>query len=678
MKLSVDTETALIERGLLAPPLACVSWANEQLGSGLHHVRTSRKFLEAEILPEGRVIVGANFAYDAAVICAEFPELMPEVFKKYGRGEIRDVQLDQQLIDIARGELKGYKSVAGENEDGARYYEWTAHEYSLAALYLRAGFGVLEKDEFRFGYGALIDKPLDQWQKGAIRYAELDAVATMRVHLWQEASAPEFLVDSVPQARAAFVLHLISCRGLRTDGAACRALSDALEVEIERCKALCKDTSAMMPDKKGRSALVGLLVEQEDGTWKKSIRVAQSLMEARCLELGIQRRITKTGLKRAKAEKIPAADLPSKFTSVDRVSCKLSLSPVLRAYSTFGSANTLRKKVERLKEGERGPLQMAYRALVETGRVSGHAPQAPLIGDNFLNLGRSGLTTDEDTELPGIRSCFVPREGYYLCSVDLDNAEMRAQAQICIWAIGYSILADALNAGQDCHLSLAAHKLGLSYADAKVLLKAGDKQVELERQFMKIPNFSLLGGAGWRVMVTWALNQGIVLSEEQAQELYALFHAKWTEMRPYHRLMQAATEQGLGTFSQYVSGRIRGRCSFTQICNTGFQGLTGCASKAALLPIAYEMYCDRDSALYGSYPVLYVYDEVIAEVPIDRAHDAGYRLAELMAKPWNEHYTPDVKMTCEPALMRRLAKGAKTAHDAAGRLIPYEDARRAA
>jgi hypothetical protein len=35
MKFAFDTEAALIAPGLLAPPMACVSWANEQCGSGL-------------------------------------------------------------------------------------------------------------------------------------------------------------------------------------------------------------------------------------------------------------------------------------------------------------------------------------------------------------------------------------------------------------------------------------------------------------------------------------------------------------------------------------------------------------------------------------------------------------------------------------------------------------------
>jgi hypothetical protein len=64
--------------------------------------------------------------------------------------------------------------------------------------------------------------------------------------------------------------------------------------------------------------------------------------------------------------------------------------------------------------------------------------------------------------------------------------------------------------------------------------------------------------------------------------------------------------------------------------------------------------------------VFFVHDEIVTETPIPMIHEAGHRLAELAVKPWNDIYTPDVKMTTKPAAMLRLAKGAKPVYDSSG------------
>ncbi len=677
--LAVDTETALFRPGLLAPPLSCVSWSNEQLGAGLFHVRHARDHVASWLERRDLPIVGANFAYDAAVICAQYPELTALVFDKYRDGLIRDVQLDQRLIDIAQGALGGYTHVdpdedPEDDDSGTR----VNHLYNLSALHERAGFGLLEKDAYRLGYGDLIDVPLVDWPAGARAYAETDAIATMRVHLWQIGEWSDYLIDSVPQARAAFALHLMSCRGIRTDPVACERLAGELEIEIERCRNLCTQIKRPIDVVKTRSkggvkyeertqvqtALVRL---KPDGTFSKTKEVAQLYMREACARAGVPIRITKTGIKK-KSEAL-------EYTSTDYEACTDSGDPVLAAYATYTSASTLRKKVERLKFGAIGPLQTRYTALVATGRTASSAPGEPLVGDNFQNFGRSGLVTDQKHELPGVRDCIVPRPGYAFVSVDLPNAEMRAMGQICIWTVGYSKLADALNAGQDAHTALAATHSCTPYETVAQRIADGDKELDELRQFMKIPNFSLLGGAGFRAMIPFAKRtkpKPVILSEDMAQALHATFHATWTEIGLYHDQIKAACRMGNANFVQFVSERIRGNCKYPVACNTGFQGLTGDASKAAQLPIANECYTgrmpgsSRRSPLYGCFPVLFVHDEDVLEVPIERIHEAGHRLAELMVQPWNDIYTPDVKMHTKPAAMMRLAKSAKPVYDANG------------
>ena len=65
------------------------------------------------------------------------------------------------------------------------------------------------------------------------------------------------------------------------------------------------------------------------------------------------------------------------------------------------------------------------------------------------------------------------------------------------------------------------------------------------------------------------------------------------------------------------------------------------------------------------------HDEIIAEVPEHRAHEAAERLAAVMHDTAAAN-CPDVPIVVEPALMRRWYKGAKTTRDGAGRLVVWE------
>lgn len=668
MITSLDSETSTFRPGLWAPPLTCVSWADEQLRSGLVHRMDALPYL-SRLLTSGEQLVLFNAGWDMCVIAAEFPELFPIIFDVYEAGLIEDVRITQRLYDIARGELGGYTRVYGLGRRRS-----IRHEYNLSDIHKRWFDEPLEKDEFRLRYGEWRDVPISEWPAGARAYAENDAIATMRIrnHLWSEFSDWYDFSDTYAQARASFALNLITCRGIRTDGPACLRLREEAEREIARCRDLCLEQVVTIQVKKTRTVRKvkevtyvneqhTLVEKQRNGAYKRNIAAARAYMAHVCRELGIKR-----------PKKTDGGEL-----SLDAEATRDTDDDVLMAYSTFVSANSLRTKVARMHFGSYGVLQSQYESPINSGRTSSKAPPAPLVGSNTQNENREGLTTDEGNMLPGQRECYIPRPGYALCSVDLDNAEMRALAQVCIWKVGYSRLAEVLNAGRDVHLALAADILHLTYEEAERRFKAGDKAVKQMRQFAKIPNFSLMGAARAGVIAPYAKKQkpAIIIPYDEAEKLYRAYHKAWPEVGAYHdQLRFLCGEDGLIDFECFVSGRMRGGCWLTAAANAGPQSLTGDASKAALLPIARECYVDKRSPLYGSFVVNYVHDETILEVPEERGHEAGSRLAELMVKPWNETYTPDVKMTAKPALMRRWYKGAATVYDSEKRLRCWDPA----
>jgi hypothetical protein len=90
-------------------------------------------------------------------------------------------------------------------------------------------------------------------------------------------------------------------------------------------------------------------------------------------------------------------------------------------------------------------------------------------------------------------------------------------------------------------------------------------------------------------------------------------------------------------------------------------------------PLARELVPTVDAlAVRGVRPVLFLHDEVIAELPEHRASEAGDAMARILVRVMQRHI-PDVRVSAEPALMRRWEKGARTVRDAAGRLVVPRD-----
>ncbi|NBT36521.1 MAG: DNA polymerase I, partial [Betaproteobacteria bacterium] len=99
-----DTETALIRAGLLIPPMTCMSFADPATGKGGVVDRHDAHAMMRDWLRDPTIrLVGHNLAFDVAVMCAEFPDLLPLFFAAYDDGRLEDTMLNEQLLDIAEG-----------------------------------------------------------------------------------------------------------------------------------------------------------------------------------------------------------------------------------------------------------------------------------------------------------------------------------------------------------------------------------------------------------------------------------------------------------------------------------------------------------------------------------------------------------------------------------------------
>ena len=622
--LAVDTETALIQRGLLAPPITCVSYAVEdaegQVVSGLMHHTDAKEEVTAWLENPDVLLTGHNLAYDLAVIAAEWPDLLPLIFKAYEDDRCTDTLLRQKLLDLAEGRLGGFRTDKGV---------WIKLQYSLEAIANRLCGIKLEKDEFRLKYGELRDVPLDQWQPGARKYAIDDAAATLACYKAQEVRNKErgggaWLEDQYRQTRANWCAHLTACWGIKTDPS--------------RVKKLIEETEAAYQELAGELQQEPWALVRKDGS-RNITRVRERLVEV----MGSEDKCRKT---------------PKGAISTDDDACRSSGDCVLEGYADLTKLGAVRNKdIPMLALGRWIPIQPRWDTLLETGRTSTSGP-------SLQNLRK----------LVGIRECFTARPGMVFADADYSIMELRCLAEVCYSCFGYSKLGEALNAGKDPHLMIASDLLGIDYEEAKQHKK--DKYVDDKRQLGKVANFGLAGGLGAETLTFYAKhNYKVILTIDEAKALKEVYFNRWPEVREYMKLVSDSLRgdyngEGVSVTSLY-SNRVRGKCRYTQSANNMFQALASDAMKAAWFLIAKSCYVDRSSVLYGSRVVVTVHDQYICEVKEETGHEAAYELARLMvegAKPWLPHCPAVVD---EPVLSRVWSKQAKPTFDASGRLIPW-------
>lgn len=615
--LAWDTETALFRPGVMAPELACVTWAHQRY-SGLRHWTDSEELVRAWLEDPRLLLVGFNVAYDCGVICAQFPHLIPAVFEAYETDRITDVMLRQKLLDIAAGCYRGKLGAEGQ---------WIKINYSLFDVARRLLGRTLDKDEWRLKYGELRELPLADWPDGARKYATDDAVTTLECFERQEPHA-EFLKDQFRQARAAWWLHLTSLWGLRTSP--------------EGVEQLQRETISSLDEVKASLVQAGLV--RPDGS--RDTKAAAEWMERACAE-----------------SKQPIRRTPTGGICLDADACKASDDETLEEYATFTELGAvLNKDLPALAAASIFPVHTHY-DLAETGRTTSSKP-------NVQNWRRR----------VGIRECFVPRPGRVFADADYNALELHTLAQACITLLGESRLADVLNAGQDPHTALAADILGIPYEECARRVEGGDDEADNARQTAKVANFGLPGGLGPRKLVLYArkaykvdlgAGQGEEAAIARASELKRQWFDRWPEMRAYFAHIETLQVGDLYCLTQLFSERVRGGATYTAACNSFFQGLAADLTKHVGFLLSRGCYVDRSSPLFDSRIVVFSHDEYILETDDNPcAHDVATELARIMVSGARS-FLPDVTPKAKPLLMRKWSKKAKAVKDANGRLIPW-------
>jgi len=575
MPVAFDTETFLIRPAQLAPRLVCLTSCIPCTGSRLWHVKHEGTIWgDGRYDPDGSLardhfewilqqdpIYGANVAFDMCVCAAEWSDLFAQIFKAYDEGRVIDIQLSQRLIDNANGKMTIIEKVQG---------------YSLASLVKRH----LKKDRsaektapdaWRLRYNELYDVPLQQWPKAAVQYALDDAQDTFDVGTAQLLKYQQYLGDSPAQARAAFALQLMMCWGVRTDP--------------ERIEKL-REASIGMYEKLTAELVREGLVRGDDAPPKqrgtRNVRAAQKrMLEVRRRE-GLPLVLTKAGYKSfkesagektgAEPEHIFTEEELVKYIAVDEDACKESGDELLVNYSLRTQLhNILHTHIPDMLKGVDLPIQPHYKTMVESGRTScsktkdkDKKKKSPTNGFQFQNPKRSLAYFPDGV---GIRECFIAREGTLFADPDFTGLELCTGAQACMDTVGYSRLAEALNAGRDPHLQFGAELMGITYEEA--LARKHEKEVKQHRGYAKCANFGFPGGLGVNGLRGFARGYGIKLSVEEAKNLRDGWFAAWPEWVDYFKYVRTHIDRvsGVGRIKQLRVNRVRGGVTYTSACN---------------------------------------------------------------------------------------------------------------
>lgn len=516
-----DTETHLIQPGLLAPPLVCASVTTSAVPHLLDATQ-ARNMLPGLCLSD-LIITGANLAYDFGVHAADNPECLPLIFAKLDRGEVYDVQLAEILNAIAGGTLgldprtmRPIKPEPGRKRGN----------YSLRfCVDLRLGRDDAKRFDFwRSRYAILAPLPISEWPADAREYPLDDVrnpveVAQQQIAL---AGAHEFqnLHNLPAQVDTAFCLHLMSMWGLRTD----RARYEALQRMIE-------DTHADFVQQFRAFGFYKATEDKEDEpAIKRAVAIAYGVDPAsKCKRCG-------------GSGKVPSAS-PSalKSRAVKLINCKVTVIDSARAgcdstgldldtgpacpRTDSGGVSTSRdtlvesgdEKLMAYSENEGEKLRSTYlpfiahgldipitprpNVLVASGRSSYEEviQQLPRSVLCLYCKGRKCVRCDYKGTVLGVRECFCARPGCVLCSVDFGAGELCTLAQVCLWVCGHSEMARVIIQTGDpgmLHLDFAADLLGVTLAEAVTLHRAKDKAIGQARQGAKAFNFGLGGGMG--------------------------------------------------------------------------------------------------------------------------------------------------------------------------------------
>lgn len=748
MIIGWDTETSLLTATDKAPPLVCLTLAGgsdsleamrEHLARHPSHsvlfqetgdtwtalVRRTHAldaFSHALLLValNGGRMVAHNLAFDWGVMVRAFPELLELSFASYVGQWVSDTRIREQLLCIATDNFVYDDRLGrsrGANEGGGfSLAELVEIYYQVDIAGSKVKLSSLIKEgvpksrwPWRYRYEELRDTRLEDWHPKAKAYAIEDAVWARRVYIAQATpqTLPEGVLvsdegdvtDEAAQVANDWALHLIQVNGAPVDPDAVNAFTAKVEKEARLSQDAARSGGFRVINKCRDCEGTGKVGTVPRLTTCLTCAGEPGYLPERCrtplakekMHLARLREWVTWGYGGEPPRKDPTEAMRKKGVTEGNVqydadTCARSQAPILKEYAKGLAAEKLRNTyVPLLQAGARdGSIHARFNVLVRSGRTSSARP-------NMQNPPRKY----------GFRECFKAPAGQVFCSLDYKAHELATLAQVCHNLFGHSVLADHINAGEDCHVIFAVNSLlptkgiHITHDECLEVLKdakglppdvyeeartSRDHPLHIAvnaayyRQVAKVCDFGYPGGLGASTFVDYARGYNLALSPAESEAYKEYFLRQWPMVARYLEwISDKSTGWGEGdrfTLVQHHSGRIRGGCSFTSGANTLFQGLAADGIKAANFEIARRQHADPSSALYGTRTWNLIHDELLLVGPESAAHEWAHEASAIMVEVM-QRYTPNVKQEALPALSRRWYKDADTVYDSNNRLAVW-------
>lgn len=608
MILSLDTETTLPSNAEPIPRLVSVAIAAG--GDGRLWAAHDPDLPEVISDALDRHTLALHTApFDLSVLLRWDPDLLIPILTAYHEGRIWDVMTRSKAIAAAEGTREKV--------------------FNLAAIVQRLCGEDLAKgeDTWRKHYGRLLGVDIEDWPEDARAYALLDAVWTHRACMEQEKirqshTGSDMFATLPDTARAHWALWWQTLRGIKTDQEQ-RARVDA-------------EVSALMDDCWTTMEAGGLVkwVGKRNPKPKRDQKAAMAMIES----MGVPITMTKRGPSLSK-NALEDAHIPEGHP--------------LDAYRRYGAAQTLR--TSKLAIMARPVIRSRYNEFLVTGRTSASGPQGRTklskveprewVGTNIQNMPTPKAA-------PGFRQCLVARPGYLMAISDWGAIELGTFAQTALDLFGRSAYADMLREGLSPHTVFAEDIL---LGGAKYDPENPDHVTK--RRLAKEWNFGRLGGMGDRKFGQLMAKKDppIYMDPAEIKRVHGAWLERFPEVGLYFRYIKSLQNSaGWITVKVPRTGMICGRRSFTEACNLHFQSLASAIAKTALWELWLDMHA-RPSPLNGSWGLMFIHDENVSEVPLDKAEAACQKQTEIMIAA-ARHWCPDVPIGVDSHLSERYDK----------------------
>lgn len=538
---------------------------------------------------------------------------------------------------------------------------------------------------WRLRYSELDGVPLDHWPIEAATYAISDASWARKVFEHQERSRVPRGYGSMNseslQVYADTALRLYSAPGFPVDRQQVARVNAAVDDVMRKVEVTLQLNGVVRPN---NSVNTAVLKERIVAAWHQLCRTPM---------------LTDTGEISAAGEVLETLD---------------GIDPILDLYAERQELAKIRSAFLPALAGPR--VWTNYDILKETGRISAYgssekAKKKPLYP--AVNI----------TQIPrkhGVRECFLAPEGDYLVtlgegandppfeppwvyvSCDYAALELCSVAQVTYSLFGYSVHRDKLNAGYDLHSylggamarSLAPNvvdnhsNLDEAYKALRKYLKAplpddADKSDQAEfvrsmrtlagmwRNFAKPTGLGYPGGLGPETHVSFAkATYGVIETVDQARQFRELWITVYPEMTDFFRWVNQQHDMqdpnsDLYAYETQGYNRMRAGTTYCATANgKSMQSLSADGAKRSTCWLARTCYggvpkSDPWKLLHGCLPSAFIHDENLVSLPLDElATERCLMISQLMIDALAISM-PDVKLGCEPAVMRRWTKRAE-------------------